>query len=468
VKPYILVVDDEPEIRATVRDILEDEGYEVETAEDGEAARNARRNRRPDLILLDIWMPDVDGITLLKEWSETNEGDAEDLPIIMMSGHGTVEHAVEATRLGAYDFLEKPLTLAKLLLTINNALTASKLKHENISLRKSAPTTISEPDGKSMAIQQLKESAARIAKHAMPVLISGESGVGKKLFARYIHEISAQNDSPFIVVTMGSVAKENIDTELFGSEIDGETHYGRLEQANHGTLFLEEIGDMEPNTQIRLMGALEGGSFLRVGGSEPIEPKFRIIASTQKELSTEVSNGTFREDLYFHLNGLPLHIPPLRERAEDIPDLLNFYLDQFNQEQGLNYRTFSMPALNLLRQYQWPGNIFELKTVVQRLLIMGNSAEIGDQEVAPMLSMKMSSNSSPHKVEQQPTSENSEKFKLPLKAARESFERDYLLHHLIETDGNITKTAELAGVERTNIYRKLKLLNLDSKHLSKQ
>ena len=456
-KPYILVVDDEPEIRSTVRDILEDEGYEVETAQDGTTARSARQNRRPDLILLDIWMPDIDGITLLKEWS--SEEGAESLPIIMMSGHGTVETAVEATRLGAYDFLEKPLSLAKLLLTLNNALKASRLKQENLSLQQERQTTIKEPTGKSQRLAEVKGNAERIAQHPMAVLIQGESGAGKKLFARYIHHNSPQKDGPFIVVSAGSVASENTNTELFGSEQEGQIHYGRLEQANQGTLFLEEIGEMALETQSRLMGALEAGSFLRVGGTEPIQPRFRIIASTQKNLADEVAAGHFREDLYFHLNGVPLLVPPLRERPEDILDLLNFYIDHFNRQHNLPYRSFSMAALNLLRQYPWPGNVLELKNLVQRLLIMGGEGEIEQDEVAPMLSLQIASGATTAAAIDQ------SHFNLPMKAARERFEYEYLMHHLIDTQGNVTQTAERAGVERTNLYRKLKALNIDPKNL---
>ncbi|MBT3196403.1 MAG: sigma-54-dependent Fis family transcriptional regulator [Gammaproteobacteria bacterium] len=459
-KPYILIVDDEPEIRNTVREILEDEGYEVETAEDGSSARTARQIRRPDLILLDIWMPDIDGITLLKEWA--SEEDAESLPIIMMSGHGTVETAVEATRLGAYDFLEKPLSLAKLLLTLNNALKTSRLRQENLSLQKERPILHIQPTGKSPQLEQARENATRIAQHTMPILINGESGAGKKLFARFIHQQSPQQEGPFIVMSVSSIASENTNTELFGSEADGQIHYGRLEQANQGTLFLEEIAEMATSTQSRLMGALEAGSFLRLGGTEPIQPRFRIIASTQKNLADEVAAGHFREDLYFHLNGVPLQVPPLRERPEDILDLLNFYVDHFNQQHNLPYRTFSIAAMNLLRQYRWPGNVLELKNLVQRLLIMGNEGEISQEEVAPMLSMQIHQPAPPSGA--QPNGMEST-FNLPMKAAREHFEYEYLMHHLIDTRGNVTQTAERAGVERTNLYRKLKALNIDPKNL---
>lgn len=456
-RPYVLVVDDEPEIRSTVQEILEDEGFEVETAQDGASARIARQNRRPDLILLDIWMPDIDGITLLKEWA--SEESAEELPIIMMSGHGTVETAVEATRLGAYDFLEKPLSLAKLLLTINNALKASRLKQENLTLQQGSSHTIIEPTGKSALLSQLKEHAERIAQHGAPALITGEAGAGKKLFARYIHHHSTQQEGPFIVVPMGSIATENTNMELFGSESDGQIHYGRLEQANQGTLFLEEIGDMPLETQTRLIGALEAGSFLRVGGHEPIEPHFRIIASTQKNLAEEVAQGRFREDLYFHLNVVPLQIIPLRDRPEDVVDLLHYYVDHFNRQLALPYRNFSMAAINQLRQYNWPGNILELKNLVQRLLIMGGSGEIDQDEVIPMLAPGATTET----TAASPRARDS--YKLPLKAARERFEHDYLLYHLLDTNGNVSQTAERAGVERTNLYRKMKALGIDPKNL---
>lgn len=264
---HILVVDDEPDIRNLVKEILEDEGYEVEVAEGGEAARQARRLRRPDLVLLDIWMPDVDGISLLKEWHE--EGGL-DTPVIVMSGHGTVETAVEATRLGAYDFIEKPLSMAKLLVTVERAIEAANLRRENVGLRRHAQA-VAEPIGKSQVLQQLREQAQRIAKHDSWVLITGEPGSGKETFARYIHACSARRDGPFIDVGVASIARENSAIELFGSEDAGRVHFGRLEQANGGVLFLADLADMDLGTQARLVSALETGSFLRVGGGEPVQ-----------------------------------------------------------------------------------------------------------------------------------------------------------------------------------------------------
>ncbi|MBT7408420.1 MAG: sigma-54-dependent Fis family transcriptional regulator, partial [Methylococcales bacterium] len=295
--PYILVVDDEPDIRNLVKEILEDEDYELGTAENGLTARQALRERRPDLILLDVWMPDIDGITLLKEWSESGTLPC---PIIVMSGHGTVETAVEATRLGAYDFIEKPLSLAKLLLTVERGLEAQKLYQENVGLKKQVQPII-EPVGKSSVLQRLREQIKRIAQHDTWVLLHGEAGSGKETFARYLHSNSSRKDGPFIDVGTASIAKENSAVELFGSEEGDKVHYGRLEQANGGTLYLDEVGDMDMGTQGRLLSALETRSFLRVGGSESVQVDVRIIAATRHNLKDRVKDGLFREDLFYHL-----------------------------------------------------------------------------------------------------------------------------------------------------------------------
>jgi len=275
---HILVVDDEPDIRGLVKEILEDEDYTVVAADGGTAARQALRDRRPDLVLLDIWMPDIDGISLLKEWAED---DGLPCPVIMMSGHGTVETAVEATRLGAYDFLEKPLSLAKLLLTVERALEADKLQQENIGLRRHSQPVV-EPTGKSAVIQRLREQVKRIAQHGTWVLITGEPGSGRETFARYLHSQSPRRDLPFIEVSVSSIAKENSARELFGSEEGGHIHYGALEQARRGTLFLDEVAAMGIEAQAQLLGALESGSFLRVGGVEPVQIDVRIIAKTYR------------------------------------------------------------------------------------------------------------------------------------------------------------------------------------------
>ncbi|HMV38919.1 sigma-54-dependent transcriptional regulator [Plasticicumulans sp.] len=447
---HILVVDDEPDIRDLVKEILEDENYEVSTAENGAAAREARRARRPDLILLDIWMPDIDGISLLKEWAE---GDGLPCPVIMMSGHGTVETAVEATRLGAWDFIEKPLSMAKLLLTLERALEADKLRRENAGLKRHA-RPVTEPVGRSETVQKLKAQAQRIAQHEAPVLISGEPGTGKEIYARYVHAHSPRRGGPFVDVGVGSIARENSALELFGSEEGERLHYGRLEQASGGTLFLDELADMAPETQAKLAGALENGSFLRLGGREPVHLNVRVIAATHRDLESEVAAGRFREDLYYHLNVLPIRLPPLREHCEDVPDLLSFYVNHFVDQESLPYRNFTMAARNRLRNYGWPGNIRELKNLVQRLLILGGAEEITLEEVESAIS---------HTTPGRQRDISQIPLDLPLREAREQFERAYLLQQFKECDGNVARLAEKVGMERTNLYRKLRALGIDPK-----
>ncbi|MES9902556.1 MAG: sigma-54 dependent transcriptional regulator [Sedimenticola sp.] len=447
----ILVVDDEPDIRALVQEILQDEGYQVAVAEDGESARKALRERRPDLVLLDIWMPDIDGISLLKEWSE---GDDLPCPVVMMSGHGTVETAVEATRYGAYDFLEKPLSLAKLLLTVERALEVDKLKQENIGLRRHTSHVI-EPTGKSAVIQRLQEQVKRIAQHDTWVLINGEAGSGRETFARYLHAQSMRRELPFVDVGVSSIARGNSARELFGSEEGDLIHYGALEQARGGTLFLDELADMDEETQSQLLGALDSGSFLRVDGREPVQIDIRIIAATQHNLEEEVQAGGFREDLFYHLNVVPLRIPPLREHREDVPELLNFYVDHYVTHEKLPYRHFDMGAQNYLRNYAWPGNIRELKNLVQRLLILGAGEDITQSEVEGALG---GAEMIPRSSAGFPVP-----FELPLRQAREAFEKAYLEYHLEKHNGNVSQIAQAAGVERTHLYRKLRAVGIEIK-----
>lgn len=448
---YILVVDDEPDIRDLVKDILEDEGHEVATAENGLVARKQLRDRRPHLIFLDIWMPDLDGISLLKEWSE---GDGLPCPVIMMSGHGTVETAVEATRLGAYDFMEKPLSLAKLLLTTERALEAAKLQVENQGLRKKTNQMI-EPAGHSVVIQHLKEQVKRLAQHDTGVLISGEPGSGRETFARYLHSQSKRHANPFVDVSVSSIASENSARELFGSEEGGKISYGRLEQASGGTLFLDEISDMDLQAQAQLLGALDSGSFLRVGGSEPVMVDARIIAATYKNLEEIVKTGEFREDLFFHLNVVPLSIPPLREHHEDVPELLAFYTDFFVEKEKLTYRKFDMAAQNFLRNYPWPGNIRELKNVVQRLMILSSEEEITLVETETTLGSLIEPEFK--------LSGGAVSFDQPIRQAREEFERAYLEYQFAKHEGNVSKMADEAGMERTHLYRKLRAVGIEIK-----
>ncbi|MBB1126701.1 sigma-54-dependent transcriptional regulator [Thiospirillum jenense] len=449
---HILVVDDEPDIRATVQEILEDENYFVVTAENGETARHALRDRRPDLILLDIWMPDLDGISLLKEWSEDQDGLP--CPVIMMSGHGTVETAVEATRLGAYDFLEKPLSMAKLLLTVERALEADRLVKENVGLRRRTPL-VHEPVGRSAVIARLREQVKRIALHDTWVLITGEAGSGRETFARFLHAQSPRRDRPFVDLGGAIIARGNAARELFGSEEDAHIHYGSLELAAGGTLLLDEVADMDMEAQTQLLAALDTGSFLRVGGKDPVPIDVRIVAATQRDLKEEVRLGRFREDLFYHLNVVPLHIPPLREHTEDVPDLLNYYVDYFAAHEKLAYRRFSVGAQNYLRNYAWPGNIRELKNLVQRILILGAGDEISQNEVESTLGT----------ISPLPTLslEGLVSFDQPLRQARELFEKAYLDYQLEKHNGNVSKMAKEAGMERTHLYRKLRSLGIEIK-----
>jgi two-component system, NtrC family, nitrogen regulation response regulator NtrX len=449
--PYILVVDDEPDIRELVREILEDEHYEVATAENGETARQALRDHRPDLILLDIWMPDLDGISLLKEWAE-DEGLPS--PVVMMSGHGTVETAVEATRLGAYDFLEKPLSLAKLLLTVERALEADRLARENVGLRRRTPP-VPEPVGRSPAMQRLREQVKRIAQHDTWVLITGEAGSGRETFARYLHSQSTRRGRPFVDLGVSAIAKGNAARELFGSEQADHVHYGSLEQASGGTLFLDEVADMDLEAQGQLLGALDTGSFLRVGGTDPVKIDVRIIAATQRNLEDEVQAGRFREDLFYHLNVVPLHVSPLREHNEDIPELLGYYVNHFATHEKLPYRRFSVGAQNFLRNYAWPGNIRELRNLVQRILILGAGDEVSQAEVEATLGKGTAAPTQP--------AEGLVSFDQPLREAREVFEKAYLEYQLEKHGGNVSRMAKEAGMERTHLYRKLRSLGIEIK-----
>ncbi|MEJ2454825.1 MAG: sigma-54 dependent transcriptional regulator [Candidatus Thiodiazotropha sp.] len=448
---YVLVVDDEPEIRNLVKEILEDEAYEVALAADGQEARKALRERRPELILLDIWMPDVDGITLLKEWGEE---EGLPCPVIMMSGHGTVETAVEATRLGAYDFLEKPLSMAKMLLTIERALEAEQLKQENVGLRRHTHA-IHEPTGRSPVMQRLREQVKRIAQHDTWVLVTGEPGSGRETLARYLHSQSMRRERPFVEVSVSAIVKANAAQELFGREEGGRIHYGRLEQAMGGTLFLDEVADMDMEAQAQLVGALDTGSFLRVGGSEPVSIDVRIIAATTHNLEEVVREGRFREDLFYHLNVVPLHVPPLREHAEDVPDLLSFYVDWFVLHEKLPYRHFNVGAQNVLRNHPWHGNVRELKNLVQRLLILGAGSEITPEEVEAAMGAP--------DVRASGGLESMISFDQPLRQAREDFEKLYLEYQLQQSEGNISRMAKTVGMERTHLYRKLKSLEIEFK-----
>ncbi|OQK16193.1 transcriptional regulator [Methyloprofundus sedimenti] len=449
-KANILVVDDEPDIRQLVQEILQDEGYIVYMAGNAEEARRLKLRHQPDLILLDIWMPDTDGITLLKEWGEDELFVS---PVIMMSGHGTIETAVEATKLGAYEFLEKPLSLARLLLVVERAVDAHMLQRENAGLKQQL-SVVNEPVGRSAFAERIKEQLKRLAQHDTKVMFVGESGVGKELYARFLHEHSGRKNGPFIDVAVGSIAPENAAVEFFGKEIEGAVFPGLLERAHGGVLFLAEIAGMDAQTQLKLLSALESRSFLRVGGTEQVHVDVRVMVSTRVILENEVKEGRFRQDLYYLLNEVTMEVLPLRKHSEDIPALLQFYVDYFVQHEKLAFRKFTMSAQNFLRNYIWPGNVRELKNLVQRLMILGAGDDIELAEVKTALGTVLDSVA----VEQQDSVPIF--FKLSLKEAREQFEKAYLEYHFEKNQGNVAKLATAVGVERTHLYRKLHALNI--------
>jgi two-component system, NtrC family, nitrogen regulation response regulator NtrX len=449
---YILVVDDEPDIRRLLREILEDEKYEVASAENAAAARAEFKQRRPDLVLLDIWMPDGDGITLLKEWFK--DGTPE-FPVIMISGHGTVETAVDALRLGAYDFIEKPLSTAKLLITVEHALQNAKLRKENTLLlthAESLPTLV----GRSSSVKTLRAGIERIAAHDTPVLITGESGSGKHLVARTLHAASARKEHGFIQFNLTPLPDPHVASHLFGREQDGVVHAGSLEQAGQGILFLDEIGDMDLPTQAMLASALEERQFRHVGGSQAITLAARIVAATHVDLKKAVIEGRFREDLFYHLSVAPLQVAALRDHREDVPELVSYYVNWMVENEQLPYRKFSTGALNVLRNYSWPGNVRELRNLVQRLLMLNQGEEVTQAEVAQALAAQpaIAKHAFPVSL-----------FDLPLREARDNFEKQYLEYHLQRTGGNVGELAQIVEMERTHLYRKLKGLGIDPKNI---
>lgn len=446
----ILVIDDEPDIRDIVRDILEDEGYTAVTAENAESGRELKRSEHFDLVLLDIWMPGTDGITLLKEWTD---GGLPDVPVVMISGHGNVETAVEAIRYGAYDFLEKPLSTAKLLVTVKRALQDSRLRRENLELR-GRLALASELVGKSALMSQLRDRIERVARTDSWVLVTGEPGSGKGVVARVLHQKSPRRDNPFIELSLGATPTASVSNQLFGSEEGDVVHQGTLEEANGGTLVLDEIADIDLDVQGKLVSAIEERRFLRVGGRTPIEFDVRVIATSNQDLMALVKSGRFREDFYYRLNVVPIEVPALREHVEDVPELVDYYVRWLVDRDELPYREFTTGAMNVLRNYDWPGNVRELKNLVQRLLILNRGEDISAEEARVAIGGSM--------IERELNYSDSV-FELPLKEARDQFERAYLNHHLGLVNGNVSELAQVIGMERTHLYRKLKNLGVDPK-----
>ena len=451
---HILVVDDEPDIRELVSEILQDEGYRVTVAENGEAARSAYARHAPDLVLLDIWMPDVDGITLLKEWSA---GSGTTCPVVIMSGHGTVETAVEATRLGAYDFVQKPISLAKLLSIVSQAL-ADQPDHDKTRQRSTAHS-FNEPMGSSAVMQVLRGRAEQAAQHDSPVLITGETGSGRESLARFIHA-SSKRDGSFIVLSQGDLEPDSIRSALLGQENGGGPQPGVFEQARGGVLFIPDLQDLAPEA-LKIIGqALESGHFVREGGHSKHLVECRIIAGGPTNLMHLAQSNELLLDVYYRLNVLPLQVPPLRDRQDDIPELVRFYADWFPNQENLPYRSFSVAAQNRLRNHSWPGNLRELRNLVQRLLILGDEGEVTVSDVEEALRQNPEKSTAG-------ASDQPEIFNLPLREAREQFEREYLAFKLREAGGSVGKLAEAVGMERTHLYRKLRSLGVDPKSAAK-
>jgi len=447
----VLVVDDEADIRALISEILSDEGYGVTVAGNAEEARTSRGSSKFDLILLDIWMPDTDGITLLREWN-----DAGDLncPVVVMSGHGTVDTAVEATRLGAFDFVEKPLSLAKLLRTVEGALESAG--NQSTKARSMLPSLLT-PVGRSELMKALREKVQQYARHDASVLLSGEPGTGRGAFARYLHGLSRRTEEPLVGVTAASLTDSNVEEQLLGSEKNGQINAGILEGAGRGTVIIDELADLNAAGQKILLGVLEDGSFSRVGGNEVLRFEARIIATVSADYDAKVEAGGLRRDLVSHLQILSLKVPPLREYSEDVPELLTYYVDKLVDSEGLTFRRFSVAAQNRLRNYPWPDNVRELKNLVRRLLLTGSSEDISLQEVESEVSG--SAYADEPLVKQ-------DLLALPLREAREQFERAYLQQQLVLCDGKVGQLAKRVGMERTHLYRKLRSLGVDFKSVS--
>lgn len=447
----ILIIDDEADIRTLIQGILEDEGYTTRQAGNAAQAFAQISERKPSLIILDVWLQnsEFDGLAIL----EQVKADHPHLPVVMISGHGTIETAVAAIRQGAYDFIEKPFKTDRLLLMIERALENSRLRQENESLRQKAEPA-STLEGNSHAIQNLLSTLNKVAPANSRVLITGDSGAGKEVAARFIHKNSARASGPFVVLNCAILNPDRIEIELFGSEEKGVIHQGVLERADQGTLLLDEVADMPVETQGKIVRALQDQTFMRIGGNEQIKVDVRILASTVQNLLEATKTGAFREDLYYRLNVVPIQIPTLRERMEDIPGLIENFMDHNVKHVGLQKRTISASAMMALQAYNWPGNIRQLKNLIEWLMIMGgsNPEAIQTEDLPPEISQTV-----PATLK---TEWGADLISLPLREAREVFEREYLLSQVNRFGGNISKTAQFVGMERSALHRKLKSLNI--------
>ncbi|PZQ83683.1 MAG: sigma-54-dependent Fis family transcriptional regulator [Ancylobacter novellus] len=450
----ILIVDDEADIRGLVAGILEDEGYGTRTAKDSDEALAAIEARRPHLVFLDIWIErsKLDGLQLLEVIKKSHP----DVPVVMISGHGTVETAVAAIKQGAYDFIEKPFNSDRLILVAERALETLRLKREVRDLKQRA-SVAQLLVGKSSVMNQLRQTIERVAPTNSRIMIVGPSGSGKELTARMVHAASSRAGGPFVVINAAAITPERMEVELFGVEAgDGVSRQvGALEEAHGGTLFIDEIADMPRETQNRILRVLVDQNFLRVGGGTRVAVDVRIISSTGRNLEKEIAEGRFREDLYHRLGVVPIRVPPLAERREDVPELVEFFLDQISQATGLPRRRVADDALAVLQSHDWPGNVRQLRNNIERLLILA-TGEADAPVTADMLPPDVGS-----LVPNLPNGNGGEHLMgLPLRDAREVFEREYLVAQISRFGGNISRTAEFVGMERSALHRKLKALGI--------
>ncbi|MBI2717084.1 MAG: sigma-54-dependent Fis family transcriptional regulator [Rhizobiales bacterium] len=451
----ILIVDDEADIRDLVAGILQDEGYNARTARNSDEALGAIVTRRPHLVFLDIWLQGskLDGLQLL----DVVQHEHPELPVVMISGHGNIETAVAAIKHGAYDFIEKPFKADRLVLVAERALETSRLKREVKQLKHMAPLP-STLIGRSTVIAQLRQAIERVAPTNSRVLIVGPSGAGKELAARTLHQLSGRANGPFIVINAAAITPERMEIELFGVDqsngSDGRKP-GALEEAHGGTLFIDDVSDLPRETQNKILRVLVDQTFQRVGGSSKIAVDVRIVSSTTRNLETEIAEGRFREDLYHRLSVVPIRVPPLSERREDIPELVDYFMDQISQATGLSKRRIGDDAMAVLQSHNWPGNVRQLRNNVERLMILAG----GDPDVvldASMLPPDVGS-----MVPAMPNGNGGEHLMgLPLRDAREVFEREYLVAQISRFGGNISRTAEFVGMERSALHRKLKALGI--------
>ncbi len=445
--PRILIVDDEPGIRDSLRGVLEDEGFSVETAATGEECLRRLSADSFDAVLLDVWLPGIDGLAVLERLRESPP--ASQPAVIMISGHGSIESAVRATKLGAFDFLEKPLTIERVLVVLRNGLDHRRLRLEVDELRQTArprPEII----GESVPVKALRQQIALMAATNGRVLIYGESGTGKELVAHAIHAHSARADGPFVEVNCAALPDDLIEAELFGQRpgaAPGITtaKAGKFEKADGGTLFLDEVGDMSLRMQAKLLRVLDEQRIEPVGSSLPVQVDVRVIASTNKNLEEEIEKGNFREDLFYRLNVIPFEVPPLRERVEDIPLLAAHFLDEFAAAYGRKKKELTPEAVKVLQQYHWPGNVRELKNLMERLVIMYPQVRIDARHIPLPVGRRA------ERAQDRPAS---------LQEVRQEAERRYILKKLEETGGNITRAAELLGLERSNLYKKMRSLGI--------